>query len=91
MKSYRKIDIQNILSKIDDIKDDISMLKKQTDFQSGMICPKCGSLNNTIYNTRENKQNFRIRSRKCLDCENRWNTLEIVTDFGIPDGRKNHG
>lgn len=83
MKSYRKSDIQNIIKKIDDVRSDLSSLKKQTDYNSGVICPKCGSLNSTIYNSRENEQHFRVRSRKCLDCENRWNTLDIVSDFGI--------
>lgn len=82
MRSYLKIDIQDILSKVKEIENDISALKYQTDYISGVICPKCGSSNNGIYNSRENKIGFRIRSRKCFECGERWNTAEIVTDFG---------
>lgn len=37
MKSYRKTDIQDILKKIDDVRIDISNLKKQTDYKSGIV------------------------------------------------------
>lgn len=91
MRSYRKTDIQNILHKIDDVRSDISSLKKQTDYKSGLVCPKCGSVRNDIYNSRKTKEQFCIRRRECLDCGSKWGTVEILNDLGIKDRRGNHG
>lgn len=91
MRSYRKTDIQDILHKIDDVKRDISSLKKQTDYKSGLVCPKCGSVRNDIYNSRKTKEQFCLRRRECLECGNRWSTVEIVNDLGIKDKRESDG
>lgn len=83
MKTYPQKDIQDILSKIEEVKNDISGLKNKTDYINGVVCPKCGSFSNKIFNSRETEEKFRIRRRKCLDCENRWTTVEVITDLGF--------
>lgn len=91
MRSYNKADIQDILHKIDNVRSDISSLKKQTDYKSGLVCPKCGSVRNDIYNSRKTKEQFCIRRRECLDCGSKWGTVEILNDLGIKDRRNVHG
>lgn len=69
---------QEILSKIEEVKTDILNLEAQADYKNGIACPNCGSFNNTVVDSRENKHGFRIRSRKCIDCANYWKTIEII-------------
>ena len=43
-----------------------------------MICPKCGSANMKCTDSRPtNHRNAIKRRRMCLDCDHRWNTLEM--------------
>lgn len=76
--------ISNILSEIENIKNEIVSFceKENKKNKSGIICPACGSFNNRIINSRENYDKFRIRRRECLDCSNKWNTEEIISDYG---------
>lgn len=83
MKTYQKKDIQDILHKIEELRDDVMSLKKQTEYKSGFVCPNCGSYNNRVTNTRESVNGFKVRRRTCITCDNRWNTTEIITDFGV--------
>lgn len=42
-------------------------------------CPKCRSGNNIVDNNKYVEENdINIRSRKCLDCGNRFNTIEMI-------------
>ena len=42
-----------------------------------MNCPKCGSYNTTVYDTRLEEKSRR-RRRRCNDCEHRFTTYEIT-------------
>jgi transcriptional repressor NrdR len=41
-----------------------------------MKCPKCGSFQDHIVDTRPKKPTERWRRRECLECGHRWNTIE---------------
>lgn len=70
--------IQDILSKIEEVKNDILNLEEKSDYRNGIACPNCGRFNDTVVDSRENKNGFRIRSRKCIDCAKYWKTIEII-------------
>lgn len=44
-----------------------------------MRCPKCGSIQIMVTDTRHLPAAIR-RRRKCLDCDHRWTTLEISAE-----------
>lgn len=80
MEKYSRKSLQNILQKIEEIKNEISAYDYKC--ESGIICPECGIFNNVVINSKENKIGFKIRRRMCLKCGNRWNTVEIITEMG---------
>ena len=43
-----------------------------------MICPYCGSYNTTVYDSRQ-FPSCRWRRYKCLNCEERFTTKEVVS------------
>ena len=43
----------------------------------GDECPKCHSYSNKVVDTRINVTGLRWRRRCCLDCGERWNTVEV--------------
>lgn len=45
-----------------------------------MICPACGSSNLYCIDSREMRGNKRRRRHKCLDCDCRFTTVEIIVD-----------
>lgn len=45
-----------------------------------MICPECGSTNLYCIDSREMRGNKRRRRHKCLDCDYRFTTVEIIVD-----------
>lgn len=50
-----------------------------------MNCPKCGSYNLVVRDSRPSKQSIR-RRRHCNDCGHRFNTIEIsIADFEARD------
>jgi len=55
--------------------------------KSGIACDKCGSQENIVINSRReyivNIGNVLRRRRKCLNCGNRWSTLEIKENDAI--------
>jgi transcriptional regulator NrdR family protein len=47
-----------------------------------MRCPKCGSLNDYVIDSRSKKDNTIIRRRrKCKECQNCWTTYETQTNY----------
>lgn len=42
-----------------------------------MNCPQCGSINNTVIESRIRPECVH-RRRKCKDCDSRWTTRELV-------------
>ena len=44
-----------------------------------MNCPKCNSPNIKCFDSRP-KESIVKRRKKCMDCDYRWNTIEITTD-----------
>lgn len=83
MKTYPKKDVQDILHKIEELRNDVMSLRKQTEYKRGLVCPNCGSYNNRVINIRESENCFKVRRRVCCVCDNRWNTTEIITDLGV--------
>jgi transcriptional regulator NrdR family protein len=45
-----------------------------------MICPACSSTNLYCIDSREMRGNKRRRRHKCLDCDCRFTTVEIIVD-----------
>lgn len=45
-----------------------------------MICPECGSSNLYCIDSREMRGNKRRRRHRCLDCDYRFTTVEILVD-----------
>lgn len=55
-------------------------MKKSEKPVSVDICPKCGSYNITVIDTRN--IGYRKRLKKCLDCNNSYSTIEmLITEY----------
>ena len=53
-----------------------------------MSCPRCGSINTKVIDSKNNeKQDGIVRRRKCLKCGKRWNTTELYSEL-IPIKKK---
>lgn len=48
-----------------------------------MICPSCSSNNVYCIDSRDSEGNKRRRRLKCMDCEHRFTTIEIIVDTDI--------
>lgn len=70
-----KYDIETLLH---DIKSYVDS-NKELPYSSGEICPRCNSLNSyRSYDSRINSDGYRIRYKKCNNCNHKWKTVEIV-------------
>jgi len=54
-------------------------IRNKGDKHAFPCCPECRSTDIMVFDSRGNSMGIR-RRRKCLACENRWNTLEVMTD-----------
>lgn len=72
-----------ILQDMEQLHEDVSDYLKERrknrygDWIPGQKCPKCGSTQNSVNNTRT-KDGFRTRRKKCSRCGHSWNTIEIL-------------
>jgi len=53
-----------------------------------MRCPKCGSKEDHVVDTRPKEENVRWRRRECLKCNFRWNTIETYAKVEVRNGRE---
>lgn len=58
-------------------------------YSSGDICPRCNNLNSfKIYDTRLNRNGYRIRSKQCSKCHHKWKTVEIIYSDNVREYSK---
>lgn len=93
MSEFSKI-ISKILKETKNIEESIGILEIEQKRYSGIICPKCGSVENKVTNVRNN-EDFKIRRRKCIECGHGWNTEEIISNRCMykknEESEENHG
>lgn len=49
--------------------------------QRGILCPKCGSGNSLVYDSRKRRDFSQIRRRECQQCKFRFTTVECLYGY----------
>lgn len=77
IRSLKKY-VKKLLCKLDYCDKLESQIKDLT--RSGIVCPMCGSFQNRTIESKIKNHDERVRRRECLECGERWNTLEILKE-----------
>ena len=62
---------------------------KKIEQASGEVCPRCKTLADfSIYNSRINSDDYRVRWKKCNICNHKWKTVEVLCGDNVREYAK---
>lgn len=82
--------MNKVLGHINDTLEELERLRNEIEYEiqkteaekkeskTGIICPKCKSMDSHVIGSRKNSK-FLVRRRECCNCKYRWNTEEVMS------------